>query len=63
MQANTLADLATANLRLRYNVGEGNDLWVVYGHQQNLDRDRMIPRLPGPAAAKLLVKFTRSFGV
>ncbi len=63
VQANTLADLATANLRLRYNVGEGNDLWVVYGHQQNLDRDRMIPRLPGTAATKMLVKFTRSFGV
>jgi hypothetical protein len=63
VQASSLARLATANVRLRYNVREGDDLWVVYGHQENLDRDRMSPRLPGTAAAKFLVKFTRSFGV
>ena len=40
LQANGVADLATANLRLRYSVREGHDLWVVYNHDQNLDRDR-----------------------
>ncbi len=62
VQANGLADLATANLRFRYNVREGHDLWVVYGHQANLDRDRMTPAAPGTARAALLVKYTRSFG-
>jgi hypothetical protein len=62
VQASSLAKLATANLRLRYNVREGDDLWVVYGHHENLDRNRISPRMPGTAAAKFLVKFTRSFG-
>jgi hypothetical protein len=62
IQVNSLADLATANLRLRYNLREGHDLWVVYGHNLNLDRDRMSPPAPGTARASLLVKYTRSFG-
>jgi hypothetical protein len=64
LQANGTADLATANLRLRYSVSEGHDLWVVYNHDQNLDRDRWWPdtRIPGTARSGLLVKYTRSFG-
>jgi hypothetical protein len=62
VQANGLADLATGNFRLRYNVSEGHDLWVVYGHLLNMDRDRMDPAAPGTARASLLVKYTRSFG-
>lgn len=62
IQANGLADLATANFRLRYNMREGHDLWVVYGHNMNLDRDRMSPSAPGTARSSLMVKYTRSFG-
>jgi Domain of unknown function (DUF5916) len=64
LQANGAADLATANVRLRYSVSEGNDLWVVYNHDQNLDRDRWWPetRIPATARSGLLVKLTRSFG-
>jgi hypothetical protein len=62
LQVNSLADLATANLRLRYNVREGHDLWMVYGHQENLDPGRYTPRAPGTARAGLLVKYTRSLG-
>ena len=64
LQANGTADLATANLRLRYSVREGHDLWVVYNHDQNLDRDRWWPdtRIPATARSGLLVKYTRSFG-
>jgi len=62
VQANSLAHVATANLRLRYNVREGHDLWVVYGHHENLDRDRTSPPAPGTARAGLLLKYTRSFG-
>jgi hypothetical protein len=63
LQANGVADLATANLRLRYSVSEGHDLWLVYNHDQNLDRDRW-PRtyIPATARSGLLVKYTRSFG-
>jgi hypothetical protein len=62
-QANASADLATANFRLRYSVREGHDLWVVYNHDQNLDRDRWgATYIPGTARSGLLVKYTRSFG-
>jgi hypothetical protein len=62
IQANGLADMATANLRLRYNAREGHDLWLVYGHDMNLDLDRTIPRVPRTARSSLLIKYTRSFG-
>lgn len=62
LQANGTADLATANLRLRYSMREGHDLWLVYNHDQNLDRDRAEPRMPATARSGLLVKYTRSFG-
>jgi hypothetical protein len=63
LQANGSADVATANLRLRYSMSEGHDLWLVYNHDQNLDRDRW-PEIYIPATARsgLLVKYTRSFG-
>ena len=62
LQANGSADLATANLRVRYSVREGHDLWIVYNHDQNLDRGRYQPPIPGTARSGLLVKYTRSFG-
>jgi hypothetical protein len=63
LQANGTADLATANFRLRYSVSEGHDLWVVYNHDQNLDRHRWPETyIPGTARSGLLVKYTRSFG-
>ncbi|HXI22084.1 MAG TPA: hypothetical protein VNH46_13410, partial [Gemmatimonadales bacterium] len=62
LQANSLADLATADFRLRYNLAEGHDLWVVYSHGLNLDRSRMDPEAPATARASLLVKYTRAFG-
>lgn len=62
LQANSVGRVGTANLRLRYNMAEGHDLWVVYGHQANIDRDAVTPRAPGTARAGLLVKYTRSFG-
>jgi hypothetical protein len=62
VQVNSVADLATANVRLRYNMREGHDLWIVYGHNLNLDRNRTDPAAPATARASLLVKYTRSFG-
>lgn len=62
LQVNTLAHLATANLRLRYTWGEGHDLWLVYAHQTNLDRDLTSPPAPRTARTGLTVKYTRGFG-
>ena len=46
LQYNSAASLATANVRFRYNFGEGNDLWIVYNEGFNLDRERTVPVLP-----------------
>jgi len=62
IQSNDLADLVTANARIRYNVREGHDLWVVYGHYVNLDRDATSPAVPMTARVGVLVKYARSFG-
>lgn len=62
LQSNSLVKAATANLRMRYNTAEGNDLWIVYGHLENLDTHRALPTLPGTARSGLLVKVTRGFG-
>lgn len=62
VQSNDLADLLTANARIRYNVREGHDLWIVYGHHMNLDRDVAVPASPLIAQVGLLIKYARSFG-
>jgi drug/metabolite transporter (DMT)-like permease len=62
VQASSVAKLGQLNARLRYNVSEGHDLWIVYGHLENLYRDRFSPTAPATARAGLLVKYTRSYG-
>ncbi|MEP7000148.1 MAG: EamA family transporter [bacterium] len=62
IQSNDLAEIVTANARIRYNVREGHDLWVVYGHYVNLDREATVPSVPMTARVGVLVKYARSFG-
>lgn len=57
LQYNSAADLTTADVRFRYNFGEGNDLWVVYNEGFNLDRDRRTPPLPQTDARSVTIKF------
>ena len=61
IQYNTAADIAVANVRLRYNPREGNDLYVVYNEGLNTDRFREVPFLPRTSARTLLVKYTYTF--
>ena len=61
IQYNSAVDLATLNVRLRYNFAEGNDLWVVYGHVANTDTGAVIPELPRTRATALTVKYTYTF--
>jgi len=61
LQYNSAADLATADVRFRYNFGEGNDLWIVYSEGFNLDRTRTIPTLPRTDARSVLLKYTYTF--
>ena len=61
LQYNSAADLATADVRFRYNFGQGNDLWIVYNEGFNLDRDRRAPPLPRTDARSVLLKLNYTF--
>ena len=61
LQYNSAASLATADVRFRYNFGQGNDLWVVYSESLNLDKTRTTPTLPRTDARSLLIKYTYTF--
>jgi hypothetical protein len=61
LQYNSVANLATADVRFRYNFGQGNDLWIVYNEGVNLDRTRTTPTLPWTDARSVLVKYTYTF--
>ena len=59
-QFSSVADFAAANVRVRYNFREGNDLWLVYNEGLNLDRDRADPMLPRTDNRTLLLKYTHT---
>lgn len=61
IQYNSAVDIATLNVRLRYNFSEGNDLWVVYGHVANTATGAVNPELPRTRATALTVKYTYTF--
>lgn len=61
MQYSNVADLVGANVRLRYNFGEGNDIWLVYDEGLNTDRGQVVPRLPRTAGRTLLMKYNHTF--
>jgi len=62
VQLSSVADFGAANLRIRYNFREGQDLWLVYNEGWNLDRHRSTPALPLTDNRTLLVKYTHTFG-
>jgi hypothetical protein len=55
----SLHAVVIGNVRFRYNFREGHDLWLVYDHVANADRDRFDPALPRHQA-RVLVKYTHS---
>jgi hypothetical protein len=61
VQLNSLADVVAGNVRFRYNVSEGHDLWLVWNHQLNTDRDRFEPRLPRSGDHAVVAKYTYTF--
>ena len=61
VQYNTAADIVASNIRFRYNMAEGNDLWVVYTENLNTDRFRDSPALPVSRNRTLLLKYTHTF--
>jgi len=61
VQLNSVADLVAGNVRFRYNVSEGHDVWVVWNQQLNTDRDRFEPPLPRAGDHFAVVKYTYTF--
>ncbi len=61
LQYNSLSDQLTTNARFRYNVREGQDLWLVWNEGLNLDRTVLgLPRLPLEDARTLTIKYTHT---
>ncbi len=61
IQLNSATHTVSANVRFRYNVREGDDLWIVYNEGMNTDRDRLTPTLPLTDTRTVLVKYTYTF--
>ncbi|MDH5550276.1 MAG: carbohydrate binding family 9 domain-containing protein [Gemmatimonadota bacterium] len=61
IQFNSATNTVSANVRFRYNVREGNDLWIVYNEGMNTDRHRLTPTLPFTDSRTILVKCTYTF--
>ena len=64
IQYNSTTDRLDFNVRLRYNVSEGTDLWIVYN--EGLDTERAPSRIDQPAdplsvSRALIVKYSHTF--
>jgi len=63
VQYNSAADAVVANIRIRFNPREGNDLYIVYNEGLNTNRYREIPILPLTASRAIMLKYTYTFNV
>ncbi len=63
VQHSSAADLATANVRFRWNFREGRDLWIVFNQGVNSDRYRSLPVRPVSESSAVLVKYTHTFAL
>ncbi len=61
LQFNSTADAIILNLRFRYYFREGNDLWIVYNHGINTDRNDSEVPLPFTDNRTVLLKYTYTF--
>ena len=61
-QYNSLRGALGTSLRLRYNVRDGDDVFVVYDEGYNTDRLAASPTLPVSDHRRLLLKMTHTFG-
>ncbi len=61
VQYSSISKLVPANIRLRYNPREGNDLYIIYDEGFNTDRDRLVPTLPVSKLRTIMLKYTYTF--
>jgi len=60
LQYSTVADAVLGNIRVRYNFGEGRDLYLVYNTALNTDRRAGDPTLPLTSDRVLMVKVSHT---
>jgi len=63
VQYNSAADQSIANVRYRYNIREGTDLYLVYDEGFNTDRDREDPMLPITIERTVMVKYSHMLNI
>lgn len=63
IQYNTALHGIITNFRLRYNPGEGNDLYIVFNEDRNSDLNRQIPELPVFNSRAIMLKYTYTFNL
>jgi len=63
IQYNGASDIVVANVRIRYNPREGNDLYIVYNHGVNTARYREIPHLPYTDNQAIMIKYSYTFNI
>jgi len=61
IQYNTAINRVIANVRFRFNPGEGNDFWIVYDEGLNTNTGRVTPELPFSTGRTILLKYTYTF--
>ncbi|MEE9373867.1 MAG: DUF5916 domain-containing protein [Saprospiraceae bacterium] len=61
IQYNSLDETFGGNFRFRYNPSEGNDLYIVYNDNLNINRSRFEPALPLSNQRQVIVKYSYSF--
>ena len=61
IQYNSLDQLYLANVRMRYNPKEGNDLYLVFNSDFNENRDLEFVRLPFNNQSTFLIKYSYTF--
>jgi hypothetical protein len=63
VQYNSTTDRLDFNVRLRYAVAEGTDLWLVYNEGLDTDRDVLVPDRFAPLSVSraLILKYTHTF--
>jgi hypothetical protein len=61
VQYNRAADRVVSNVRLRFHMNEGRDLFVVYNDHLNTERERLEPALPLSQERAILVKLAYAF--
>ena len=61
IQYNSAIHAVIANIQLRYNPREGNDLYLVYNEEINTNRYREVPNLPFTSNRTVMLKYTYTF--